>query len=182
MDPLLKTLFHTLDLVIGVFIIALITALIATQQISTTYLTLFIAGCLIGTLWEFPLHFAGPKYSSNPIYTSLSDFPLPAPLQPALHCIWDGAIFMIGFWLVQQITPTPHFDQFQWDELLVLVAWGLGSAILVECVGTMGGWVYNVRRWNPVLFKFNQQNITFLPIAIWGGAPVLFYGVALLIL
>lgn len=177
----MKKIFHALDVVIVIVILAIVITLVVLQQIQPFHLTLFIVGCLVGTLWELPLHFAGPKYSSDPIFTPITHFPLPAILQPLLHCIWDGAIFMIGVWLMEQFTPAPHFDQFQWNELLVLMAWGIGSAIVVECIGTMGGWVYTVRRWNPVLFRFNGQNITLLPIAIWGIAPIVFYVLALII-
>ncbi len=174
-------LFHALDLIIVIIIVIVVVALAAMQQISTFHLSLFLVGCLVGTLWEFPLHFGGPRYSRNPIFTSLSQFPLPAILQPALHCIWDGALFMVGVWLAEQVTPVPHFDQFRWQAVLALLVWGVGSAVVIECVGTMGGWVYSVRRWNPVLFRFNQQNITLLPIAIWTAAPLLFYALALVI-
>jgi hypothetical protein len=177
----MKKVFHALDLIIGISIMILVVSLILLQRIDSFHLTLFIIGCLVGTLWELPLHFAGPRYSDNPIYTAITPFPLTPVLQPLLHCIWDGAIFMIGVWLVEQATPGPNFEQFQWGELLVLIAWGISSAIVVECAGTMGGWVYAVRRWNPVLFRFNGQNITLLPIAIWGLAPVVFYTLALIL-
>lgn len=155
--------------------------LFVSQQISSFHLALFVVGCLVGALWEFPLHFAGPEYSSDPIFVSLTEFPLPPIMQPILHCVWDGALFMIGVWLIHNLTPNPYFAQFQLAEVGILLVWGLLSAIVIECVGTMGGWVYTVRSWNPVLFRFNEQNITLLPIAIWTMAPPIFYGLALVI-
>ncbi|MCA9912946.1 MAG: hypothetical protein KC496_06340 [Anaerolineae bacterium] len=173
------SVFYSVDVLSSIGIVASILMLWLMGRLSTTLLRLFVVGCLIGTLWEFPLHFLGPEYSDNPIYIQLTEFPLLPILQPALHCLWDGAIFLVGIGLVWRPTPAPHFSRFRWDELAVLMLWGLGSAIVVELVGSMGGWIYVESWWNPALFWVNSGAITLLPLMIWLVAPMVFYGAVL---
>jgi hypothetical protein len=171
--------FYIIDLMIGAGILLAVAGLYTTGRMSRFKLWLFIAGCVIGAFWEFPLHFAGPEYSDDPIYIQLTEFPLPPILQPALHCIWDGALFLISALLVERFTGPPHFTRFRWPELSVLLIWGLASALVIELIGSMGGWVYTVRWWNPALIEVNSGAITLLPLLIWTVAPIVFYVVAL---
>ena len=60
-----------------------------------------------------------------------------------------------------------------------MVIWGISSALIIEVVGSMGGWIYTTRWWNPALFQVNAGSITLLPLMIWGISPIIFYGIAL---
>jgi hypothetical protein len=92
------------------------------------------------------------------------------------HSLWDGLLFVIGMWLVYGICPKPVFQQFRWSELAVLLIWGQISELLVELSSTLNdGWVFIEYWWNPVLFQFNEHNITWLMQAIWAAASIGYY-------
>ncbi|MCU0494089.1 MAG: hypothetical protein MUD01_21070, partial [Chloroflexaceae bacterium] len=86
-------------------------------------------------------------------------------------------ICVVGALLVDRLCPPPTFTRFRWRELLVLISWGIGSALLVEILGSWGGWAYVPRWWNPALFALGGPPITLLPVATWAVAPVLLHAV-----
>lgn len=176
---MLETLFHAADLLLAALIALILVALVLTRRVGRFELALFAAGMLLGAVWEFTFHFNGPLYRpEDPLFVHTSEWPLPPILQPAVHCLWDGGLFLVGVWWVRRLTPAPHFARFRWGELLVLGVWGVGSALLVEVVGSVS-WYYVPRPWNPALFTLNDAPITLLPIATWAVAMLVFYAVAL---
>ena len=135
----------------------------------------FWLGTLFGLTWELPFHLLGPEYQADPLFVLLRPWPLPPILQPLLHALWDGGIFVVGVLLVGLLCPAPTFSRFRWRELVVLVAWGIGSALAVEVAGSWGGWAYVPRWWNPAFFAAGGAPVTLLPIAVWAAAPMALY-------
>jgi hypothetical protein len=176
---MLETLFQFMDLIGSLAIVVIVGVLLATRRLDRYGLALFIVGMLLGSVWEFGFHFNGPLYRpDDPLYVHVSTWPLAPILQPALHCLWDGAIFLIGVGLVRRLLPPPYFARFRWGELLVLLIWGVGSALVVEIVGS-ASWYYVPRPWNPTLFEVNGMPITLLPVGTWFVAVLAFYPIAL---
>ncbi len=106
--------------------------------------------------------------------------PFPLIFLSLLHTLWDGALFLVGVGLVYLICKPPHLTKFRWSELSVLLIWGVSSELAVELTATYSSlWEYQRKWWNPVLFKFNNQNITLIPQLVWLVAPIIFYLMAL---
>jgi hypothetical protein len=119
-------------------------------------------------------------YSDDPTYISLTNFPLPPILQPVLHSLWDGGLFLAGLALVWLLCPPPHLQCFSWKELFVLLVWGQVQELAVELAATSAGaWTFTPRWWNPILFESGEGVITLAPQLIWFVAPIVFYLVAL---
>lgn len=173
--------FFIVDIVVGLLILLAILVLALTGRLRRFYGVLFVVGCIIGAMWEFPVHFLGPHYMDDPIYRQLTAFPLHPILQPALHCIWDGALFLSGVWLIERLTPPPHFERFRWRELSILMIWGASSALAIEFIGSFGGWVYVPYWWNPAIISLPNGAITLLPLVLWAVAAAGFYRLVLMV-
>ena len=171
----MNTITLFIDLAIGIGLPLLLTCLRVSGRISGATWRWFWMGAAIGLLWEVPLHFAGPYYHTNPLWVNLTPWPLPPLLQPVIHALWDGGIFLVGVGLVRLVCRSPHFIHFRAREVLVLVLWGVGSALVVELSANGTSWLYHARPWNPVLFTLGGVPYTALPIIIWMIAPLLFY-------
>jgi len=143
---------------------------------------LYWIGVAIGLTWELGFHFTGPLYSDTPTYVQAAEYPVHPLLQPFMHALWDGGLFVIGLALVRWLCPEPHFLRFSWRELLVLVSWGQLQELCVELAATAaGGWSFTPSWWNPILFEFGEGAITLAPQLIWFVAPIVFYFGALLV-
>jgi len=140
---------------------------------------LFWVGVGLGLCWELPLFLAGPEFSENPPYRLLSPFPIHPHLQWIGHSLWDGGLFMAGLGLVFGLRPAPHLRKFDFRELAVLILWGIGSAIVLEIIGSLGIWEYIPSWWNPELFQVNGRSITALAPLTWMIAPIPFYLIGL---
>ena len=97
------------------------------------------------------------------------------------HTLWDGAIFLVGVWLVRLFCRPPILEGFHWAQLALLVAWGQVTAFLVEfSSGLNGGWVFvEGYLWNPTLFRIGDHPITLLMQLTWFFASIAFYLVAI---
>ncbi|NTU81074.1 MAG: hypothetical protein HGA45_17110 [Chloroflexales bacterium] len=168
-------MFYLLDIIIALAIPLTLIALRRAGRLSTRLWRVFWLGTLLGLTWELPFYFLGPEYQAAPLFVLLGPWPLPPILQPLIHTLWDGGIFVVGLIVVGLLCPAPTFDRFRWRELLVLVAWGVSSAAIVEVLGSRGGWAYVPRWWNPALFMAGGTPVTLLPIAVWAVAPTLLY-------
>ncbi|MBW1984781.1 MAG: hypothetical protein JRI53_08675 [Deltaproteobacteria bacterium] len=143
---------------------------------------MFWAGVMIGLTWELGFYFTGPEFSNDPVFTHLSPWPLHPILQPLLHTLWDGGLFMIGVSLVYRFCKPPHFIRFRWQELGIMLLWGQIQELAVELIATSGNlWTYEPKWWNPVLFKFGNGVITLIPQAVWFAAPIVFYLASIII-
>jgi len=172
--------FYWMDLGIAVSIPLFFIWLGLTRRISAFSWRMFWIGCVIGALWEIPFYFLGPYYSDNPLYVLETAPPYPLLLLHVLHCFWDGALLMIGVFLVYRLSRWPQFERFKFSELLILLVWGGAQELAVELASAgSSAWAYVPRWWNPIMFQFRGADITLLPQLIWVAAPILFYLVAL---
>jgi hypothetical protein len=131
---------------------------------------LFWVGILLGLGWEIPL--------------SLINAPFPPSIETIIlmitATIWDGGLFLLGYWFVIKICKEPHFQTFKLKELGILLLYGQLSSLIVEILAVVSsGWEYEVTPWNPVLFTFLGGNITLIPQLIWFLAPLAFYMIAI---
>ena len=150
-----------------------------TKRIPLFFLRLFLAGTLLGALWEWPLYFAGPEFSAHPPYRLLVSFPLHPILQPICHMIWDGGLCMMGISVIIFFSPPPYFQTFRLKELGIYILWGISSALCMEILGALGIWEYIPSRWNPELFQVQGKSITLLAPLTWAIAPIFHYLLAI---
>ena len=175
----MEEMFFSVDIFIAIGIPMLIFYLKKSKRLSEAGWWCFIAGILIGSTWEIGFYFAGPHFSETPIYTQFQDFPGHPLAQTLSHSVWDGGLFMIGYWLVVLLVKDP-FQKFQGKELGIMMVFGGVQELIVELVALYSrAWTYNVRWWNPSLFEFGYGQITPLPQLIWFVAPMVFYWVCL---
>ena len=165
MDPFI--IFVNLS---GIAICIIVFILYKKKHIEKFTWVLFCIGIILGLCWEAPM--------------CIIPAPFPTPFSVIAimitASIWDGGLFLLGYWFVKIICKEPHFDKFNWKELVVLLFYGQASSFIVEMIAVAsGGWEYEVTTWNPLLFKFFGGNITLLPQLIWFVAPIVFYLIAL---
>ncbi len=103
-------------------------------------------------------------------------YPLHYLIYMISHTLWDGALFLIGYWIVLLIYKSPHFEKFNLKELMVLIIYGQIQEILVE-IGAVSNlaWTFIVYWWNPALFYVNGYPITLYPQICWLYGTFLFY-------
>ncbi len=172
-------LLHWGDVLMAVSIFLFFSIGYATGRISRKTFSLFWVGALLGAVWEFGFFLVGPEFSSTPAFTRTTPWPLPAFMQPLLHTMWDGALFMMGVWLVRKLLAPPHFTGFRPSELLVLLLWGQLQELGVELMAVYGNlWTYEPTWWNPVLFRAGGGHFTLMPQLVWFVAPIVFYFIA----
>jgi len=174
--------FYWVDLLVALAIPLLFVFLYRTRRISRFSWLLFWIGCAVGALWEIPFYFIGPSFLSDPLYVLKTPTPFPLFLLHVMHCFWDGGLLMIGVELVKKLCRSPHFTQFRFQELAVLLVWGGFQELAVELLSSgSSGWAYVPHWWNPSMFQFQGSDITLLPQLIWVIAPIVFYVLALLL-
>ena len=141
---------------------------------------LYWIGCLIGLTWEVPMFLSGPEFQSEPFIYLVNDFPLHPVMHPFLHTLWDGGLFLIGYWLTLQLCKSPILQRFRWQELGIMILWGQLSELAVEVSATsVGAWTFAEKPYNPALFSIGDRFVTVIPQAIWLLAPIVFYFIAL---
>ena len=141
---------------------------------------LYWIGCAIGLTWEIPMFLSGPEFQTEPFIYLVNDFPLHPVFHPVLHTLWDGGLFLIGYWFTLQLCKSPILQSFRWRELGVMVLWGQLSELAVEVSATsVGAWTFAEKSYNPTLFPLGDRVITAIPQSIWLVAPVVFYLMAL---
>ncbi|MFX1392411.1 MAG: hypothetical protein ACFFAH_02450 [Promethearchaeota archaeon] len=92
----------------------------------------------------------------------------------------DDELFLLSFLFVKLICRQSHFDRFKEKELVILIFYSQISELIVELISSSGsGWEYNIYCWNPLLFVFNELNITLMPQLIWLINSIVFYFIAL---
>ena len=180
MRELFKNSYYWLDLLVGFGSPILLFTLYRLKKVDRLDWRLFWLGAFIGLFWEIPI-FVLSGESSLPIVTWPRPFPFHYSVFMISHTLWDGAIFVVGIWVVKLLCPSPIFAKFNWKELAILIAWGQITAFLVEFSSVMNdGWIYvKGYWWNPVMIYVNAHPIPIMMQVLWFIAPVAFYFVAL---
>jgi len=140
---------------------------------------LFWLGAALGLSWEIPV-FLLSAFSTKPIIVWLRPLPCHFSVFLISHTLWDGMIFLVGLRLAGLFVNNP-LGRFRWIELLVLIAWGQMTALLVEISSVLNdAWVYREGyRWNPTWLHFEAGPITALMQIVWFVAPFGYYLIAL---
>ena len=177
----MNSLFYLLDILVALAILGVALGLRVIGRLPAQLWQVFLFGTLLGLAWELPFYLLGPDFQADPLFVLVQPWPLPTLFLPLLHAVWDGGIFLVGALLVSLLCPEPTFACFRWRELLVLIIWGISSALAVEVVGSWGGWAYVPRWWNPALFAAGGAPVTLLPVIVWAVAPVLLHAAMVLL-
>ena len=152
--------------------------------ISRTTARAFVAGSAVGATWEVGFHLLGPhspwaRHRAAPMYDNLTPFPLPARLQPLVHSLWDGGLFLAGLGLVRLLPGDRDPAVFRASDLAVMTAWGTAQELAVELAFNGTLWQYHPRSYNPVLFRVGERELTALPHLVWLVAPAAFHAALL---
>lgn len=133
-------------------------------------------GTALGATWEFGLVFINERGFVGPLYTMSATVRVPTPLHALSHSFWDGALFLVGVFLIQLLYSDQGFVNFRWKELSVLLAWGQFQSIVVEVFAVLTGlWSYNPAWWNPAIVTIGDAALTVVPQLIWLLAMFVFY-------
>lgn len=144
------------------------------------HLHTYAIGTVLGATWEFGLVLSQTFGIVDSIYTMSVAVRVPNLVHALSHSLWDGALFLVGVFLVQLIFANQRFVTFDWRELCVLILWGQLQSVVVEVVAvTTGLWQYNVTWWNPRIVSIGGGDLTLMPQLIWLLAMSLFYVVCL---
>jgi hypothetical protein len=153
-------------------------------RLSRTTARAYLAGTAIGMTWEAGFHLVGPhspweRHRRAPAYDNLTPFPLPPQLQPLVHSLWDGGLFLAGLGLVRLLPGDRDPADFRLSDLAVMTAWGSAQELAVELAFNGTLWQYHPRPYNPVLFRLGDRAFTALPHLTWLVAPAVFHAVLL---
>jgi len=181
MLELFQTAYYALDLLIGYGAPLVVFALYRAGRIDRFLWRLFWLGCALGLTWEIPMFVLSAEDTGLPLLHWVRPLPVHYLVLMVSHTLWDGALFLVGVWLVRRLCRPPTFQAFRWPELGVLLVYGQLSELLVELSSTLNdGWVFITDYgWNPTLFHFSGHPITLMPQLVWLAAPMAFYQIAL---
>jgi hypothetical protein len=136
-----------------------------------------VIGIGIGLSFEFYIWSRGPGF----FYVILK-WPLPWYTYYISHSLWDGGLFMGGYYLSAALlkkAPVHICRIFDWRELAIMTAWGAVTAFFVELIGNGQIWQYVPHTGNPVWIGIGGQGYTLFIQAIWLVVPAVFYFVCL---
>lgn len=174
--PSFQDMFYWNDLAIGFSAPLLVFVLFRMKKISGFSLRVFWLGAAIGLTWEIPMFVGSYETTALATLTTIRPYPLHYLVFMISHTLWDGGLFLIGYWLVLLMCKAPQFAGFNFRELLVLLVYGQLQEFMVE-MGATGNeaWTFIVYWWNPVLFYWNGHPITLFPQLCWLYGPIAFY-------
>jgi len=176
---ILEPIFYQIDLLIGFGAPILVFILYRTKKINQFSWYIFWIGALIGLSWEIPM-FVLNFENIFVIKELIQAYPVHYIVFMISHTLWDGGLFLIGYWLVKLICKEPNFDNFYIKELSILIVFGQIQELIVE-IGAVSNnrWTYIVYWWNPALFYINGYPITLFPHIYWLFGTLIFYYVLL---
>jgi hypothetical protein len=165
------------DFIVAVAIVIGMQNAFSNKKLSKYYYFLFWIGCLIGATWEFTFLFLGPEFLH-----SFKEWPFGLDGWPrkVSHSIWDGGIFMLGILYCKKYLRGSRFERFAWNELWIMLSWGIFQELLVEYLFNGRVWVYEPLPWNPIIIpplpgSATDVGYTLIPQAVWVIAPIIFY-------
>ena len=173
---ILQPIFYQLDLIIGFSAPILVYVLYRTKKIDKFSWYIFWIGAAIGLTWEIPMFVGSYETTFFVTLTTISPYPYHYLIFMVSHSLWDGGLFLLGYWLVKLICKSPQFDEFNVKELVILIIYGQIQEIIVE-IGAVSNkaWTFIVYPWNPALFFFNGYTITIYPQICWLYGILVFY-------
>ena len=87
---------------------------------------------------------------------------------------------MVGVLLCNKFVESARFLKFSWNELGIMLSWGIFQELLVEYLFNGRVWVYEPLPWNPVIIppllgSATTVGFTLIPQLVWVVAPIVFY-------
>jgi hypothetical protein len=180
MMEIFKDSYYYLDLLVGYGSPLLLFLLYRLGKVGARDWKLFWVGAAIGLTWEIPF-FLMSKLSSTPIIYWQSEPPVNYLVLMFCHTLWDGALFVVGVWLIGLVCKGPVLERFRWCELAVLIVWGQVTAFMVEFSSvTSDAWIYvEGYWWSPTIMHVGGDPIPALIMLVWFVAVIPFYFIAL---
>jgi hypothetical protein len=174
-----QDIFYQLDLLIGFSAPVLVYILYRIKKISRFSFYIFWIGAAIGLTWEIPM-FVGSYERIFITIETLRPYPFHYLIFMISHTLWDGGLFLIGYWLVLLLCKAPNFENFNIKELGILIIYGQIQEIMVEFAAVSNStWTFIVYWWNPALFYINGYPITLYPQICWLFGILIFYCILL---
>ena len=106
---ILESVFYQLDLLIGFGAPILVYILYRINKINKFSLYVFWVGAAIGLTWEIPM-FVGSYEGFFITIQQIRSYPFHYLVFMISHTLWDGALFLLGYWLVILLCKAPNFD------------------------------------------------------------------------
>jgi hypothetical protein len=178
--PDFQDLFYWLDLAVGFSGPVFAFFLLRMKIISGFSWRVFWVGAAIGLTWEIPIFVGSYETTALATIVAIRPYPLHYLTFMISHTLWDGGLFLIGYWLVLLLCREPQFKSFNVKELLVLLVWGQFQEFMVEMGSTANNaWTFIEYWWNPALFHWNGHPITLFAQLVWLYGPIAFYFILL---
>jgi len=173
-------MFYILDMIIGIGAPILVQFLYYLKIINKRSLQIFWIGALIGLTWEIPIFVGSYETTAFTTIKQISPYPCHYSIFLLIHTLWDGGLFLIGYWLVLFLKKSKAFDKFRPKELFILVLYGQIQEMIVE-IGAVSNnaWKFIEYGWNPALFYVNGYPITLFSQLFWLYGSILFYVILL---
>ena len=169
-------MFYWIDLAIGFSAPMLVFLLLGMKKISRFSWCIFWVGAAIGLTWEIPMFVGSNVTTALATIITIRPYPVHYSIFVISHTLWDGGLFLIGYWLVLLLCKSPQFESFNVKEILVLVGYGQIQEFMVEMGATANdAWAFVVYWWNPALFHWNGHPITLFPQLCWVYGSIVFY-------
>lgn len=167
------------DIIVGIVVPAFFITLFLLKRIDKREMQFWIWGMIIGAGFELAVFLIIPNWLIFKMH-----WPMPYFTISIWHTLWDGGLFMAGFYAAAVITRKSTADictDFNGKELAIMVVWGACSAFIVELIGNGTIWEYIPQRYNPVWITVGNQGYTAFIQIVWLIVPFVFYFGCLLI-
>ncbi len=172
----LHAIFYHIDLIIGFSAPILVYVLYRLKKIRKFSWYIFWVGAAIGLTWEIPMFIGSAETTYFVTIETIRPYPYHYLIFMISHTLWDGGLFLMGYWLVLLLCKSPNFEHFNIKELIILIVYGQIQELIVE-IGAVSNsaWTFIVYWWNPALFHVNGYPITLYPQLVWLYGPIVFY-------
>jgi hypothetical protein len=161
------------DIIVGIAVPTFFLTLFFLKRLGKRELLFWLWSMVIGAAFELTVFIFIPNWLMFKMY-----WPMPYVTIAIWHTLWDGGLFMAGFFAAALVTRKPAREvctRFDIGELAVMVVWGAVSAFVVEFIGNGIIWEYLPQRYNPVWITIGDQGYTAFIQIVWLIVPFIFY-------
>ncbi len=194
-----------LNFILPFLSVSIILTLYFTRKCDLAILLAWVAGFIIGGIWEATFYFLGPSFTATTGCFTYEDGPefcladrpdwIPDWWNNLAHTFEDAGIFMIGVglaWLILGRNKHPRFTRWHWGEFAIIWVWGVASEMVVTWIQTGKQFYFIPSEANPAyyttpffydFFYSAPPDLvipyTVVPDAMWWIAPFPFYAILL---
>ncbi len=184
--------------------VAIILTLYFTRKCDLAILLAWVAGFILGGIWEAAFFFLGSDFTSTEgcfTYENGPEFCLaptpdwiPSWWNNLAHTFEDAGIFMIGVglaWLILGRNKHPRFTRWHWGEFAIIWVWGVASEMAITWIQNGTQFYFIPSSANPAYYEtslfqdlfYGQPDLvipyTVVPDAVWWIATIPFYAILL---